>query len=195
MRDVACGRQRDYNRRTMEILAICGLDCGTCPAYQAHVTDDWGLREATAKEWSTAYGFDAKPEMIDCVGCTVVEGVHIGHCFECAIRKCGLERGVANCAVCGLFEGCATLGDFLAKVPQAKANLEKVRAAAAPKFETKPKAKLKAKAVAKPKPKAKAKPKAELKAKPKPKAKAKPPLKKKAAPKAKKPFKKARRAR
>jgi len=94
-----------------------------------NVTADWALREVTAKEWSTAYGFDAKPEMIDCVGCTVVEGVHIGHCFECAIRKRGLGRGMANCAVCEMFEGCAIIGDFPAKVPHAKANLEKVRAA------------------------------------------------------------------
>jgi hypothetical protein len=151
----------------MEILAMCGLDCGTCPAYKAHVTDDWGLRVATAKEWSTVHGFDAKPEMIDCVGCTVVEGVHIGYCFECAIRKCGLERGVANCAVCGLFEGCATVGVFLAKVPHAKASLEKVRAAAAPKVEANPKRKLRPKSKpgvgAKTKPKSKAKPKARAK--------------------------------
>jgi hypothetical protein len=162
----------------MEVIAMCGLDCGTCPAYRAHVTDDWALREATAKEWTTAYGFEAKPEMIDCVGCTVIEGVHVGYCFDCAIRKCGLGRGVVNCAVCELFEGCATVGEFLAKVPQAKANLEKIRAAAAA-----PKAAIK--------PKAKAKPKVKPKAKPKPKVAPK----KKAAPKAKKPAKKTRRSR
>lgn len=165
----------------MEIIAMCGLDCGTCPAYSAHVTDDWGLREATAKEWSKSYGFECKPEMIDCVGCTVVEGVHIGHCFECAMRKCGLGRGVANCGVCDLFDGCAVIGEFLVKVPQAKANLEKVRASAKPKIKATPKRKAK--------PKLKAKPMA--KAKPKTKAKAKP----KAKPKAKKPAKKARRSR
>ena len=165
----------------MEIIAFCGLDCGTCPAYRAHVTDDWALREATAKEWSTAYGFDAKPEMIDCVGCTVVEGVHIGHCFECAIRKCGLGRGVANCALCEAFEGCAIIGDFLAKVPHAKANLEKVRASA------------KAKVKAMPKPKPKAKPILKAEAKPGVKSKAKP--KAKAKPKVKKSGTKARRSR
>ena len=119
-------------------------------------------------------GSNAKPEMIDCVGCTVVEGVHIGHCFECAIRKCGLGRGMVNCAVCELFEGCAIIGEFLAKVPQAKANLEKVRASAKPKAKAKPKIK------AKPKPtlKIKTKPKAKLKIKPKLKPKAKKPAKK-----------------
>lgn len=113
----------------MEMIAICGLDCAACPAYNAHITDDWGLREATAKEWSKAYGFDFKPEMIDCVGCTSVDGVHIGHCFDCEIRKCGLTHGAANCSVCEAFETCAMIGDFMAKVPPAKANLEKIRAA------------------------------------------------------------------
>jgi hypothetical protein len=168
----------------MDIIAICGLDCAVCPAYAAHITDDWGLREATAKEWSTAYGFECKPEMIDCVGCTTVDGVHIGHCHECAIRKCGLERGVVNCAVCELFEGCAIIGDFLAKVPQAKENLEKARASAKamPEAEprpileskTKPTPKLKAKPKRKPKPKSKPAPKRKLRSKPRVKPKAKP---------------------
>jgi len=113
----------------MENISICGLDCATCPAFTAHITDDWGLREATAKEWSKAYGFECKPEMIDCVGCTTVDGVHVGHCYECAMRKCGLGHGAANCAVCEAFESCSLIGDFIAKVPQAKANLEKIRTA------------------------------------------------------------------
>ncbi len=113
----------------MENISICGLDCSTCPAYIARIMDDWGLREATAREWSKAYGFECKPEMIDCVGCTTVDGVHIGHCYECAMRKCGQGRGAANCAVCDAFDGCAQIGDFIAKVPHVKANLEKIRTA------------------------------------------------------------------
>ena len=182
-----------YNLTIMENISICGLDCAVCPAYTAHITDDWGLREATAKEWSTAFGFECKPEMIDCVGCTVVDGVHIGHCFECVIRKCGLGRGVANCGLCEMFGGCSIIGDFLVKVPQAKANLERVRASAETKVEAKPKSKLKPKTrlspKAKPKPKAKTKPMA----KPKPKLKPKPKTKTK--PKAKRAGIKARRSR
>jgi hypothetical protein len=167
----------------MEYLSICGLDCAVCPAYTAHITDDWGLRKATAKEWSKAFGFECKPEMIDCVGCTTVDGVHIGHCFECVIRKCGLGRGVANCGLCEMFEGCAIIGDFLVKVPYAKANLERARASAKPKLAVKPKAKPKPKM----KPKAQVKPKAKAKPKAQPKAKT--------AKTAKRPGTKARRSR
>jgi hypothetical protein len=111
-----------------KMISICGLDCSVCPALIVHQTGDQALREKTAKEWSAAYHADFKPEMVDCVGCTATQGVHIGHCSECAIRACGLARGVANCGVCPDFEGCSTIGDFIAKVPPAKANLEEIRA-------------------------------------------------------------------
>jgi hypothetical protein len=109
-------------------ISICGLDCGPCPAHIAYATNDQALREKTALEWSRDYGADIAPERVNCVGCTTLEGVHIGHCFECAIRKCGLEKKMANCGVCADY-GCAIVGPFLEKVSQAKANLEGIRAA------------------------------------------------------------------
>jgi hypothetical protein len=112
-----------------KMISFCGLDCSTCPAQVAHLTNDQALREKTAKEWAAAYHADFKPEMVDCVGCTVTAGPHIGHCAECAMRVCGQAKGVVNCGLCHEFEGCATIGDFIAKVPPAKANLEEIRAA------------------------------------------------------------------
>jgi len=108
-------------------ISICGLDCSICPAFIAFTTDDQSLREKTAGEWSKAYGFAFTPELINCVGCTKFEGVHIGHCFECGIRKCGFEKSVENCAVCAEYP-CALIADFIAKVPPAKVNLEEIRA-------------------------------------------------------------------
>lgn len=111
-----------------ELLAICGLDCAACPAYIAHNTLDRALQEKTAKEWAQQFKFDFTPEMIDCVGCTVAGGPHIGHCAECEMRKCGLEKKVQNCAYCAEYP-CAVIGKFIENVPPAKANLEEVRAA------------------------------------------------------------------
>jgi hypothetical protein len=108
-------------------IAMCGLDCAVCPAYIVHDTGDLVLREKTAREWKEQYGADITPEMVDCVGCTVAEGVHIGHCFECEIRKCGLGKKVENCAFCLDFP-CAVVSGFIEKVPPAKANLENIRA-------------------------------------------------------------------
>jgi hypothetical protein len=111
-----------------KMISMCGLDCSVCPARVAFLTDDQALRLKTAAEWSKAYQHELTADMINCVGCTAAEGVHIGHCGECAMRKCGLARKVENCGVCADY-GCAIIGPFLDKVPPAKANLEEVRAA------------------------------------------------------------------
>jgi hypothetical protein len=112
-----------------KMIAICGLDCTICPALIAHRTHDRVLQEKTAGEWSSAFGFACTPEMIDCMGCTETEGPHIGHCAECAVRICGLSKGMATCGDCQDYETCPTINSFLAQVPTAKANLEEIRAA------------------------------------------------------------------
>lgn len=109
-----------------KMLSMCGLDCAACPAFLAHRTNDEALRARTAGEWSKQFGVELKPADINCVGCLKVKGVHIGHCTVCEIRKCGLGRKVKNCALCSDYP-CETIGNFLANVPPAKANLEEVR--------------------------------------------------------------------
>jgi hypothetical protein len=117
----------EQNRQSSgKMLAMCGLDCAVCPAFIARKTDDQALRVQTAAEWSKLHGVALKPEDINCVGCLKTEGIHIGHCAECEIRKCGLGRKVKNCALCPDY-GCDKIANFLAHVPPAKANLEEVR--------------------------------------------------------------------
>lgn len=109
-----------------KMISVCGLDCSVCPAHVAFLTNDQVLREKTAAEWSKAYQAELTAEMINCVGCTGVTGVHIGHCYECVMRKCGQNHRVRNCGECEDY-GCATIAGFLEKVPPAKANLEEIR--------------------------------------------------------------------
>ena len=116
----------EQNKGDAKTLAMCGLDCTVCPAFIAHKTDDQALREKTATEWSTQFKVALKPEDINCVGCHKTEGPHIGHCAECEIRQCGLDRNVANCALCDDY-ACEKIAKFIANVPPAKANLEEVR--------------------------------------------------------------------
>lgn len=113
------------------MYAICGLDCAVCPALEAHRTGDPTLREKTAAAWSKEYRVELTARDIDCVGCVTPGGPHIGHCAECEVRACGLKRGVANCAECADYP-CEVLGKFLAMVPPAKTNLERLRAARKP---------------------------------------------------------------
>lgn len=111
----------------MEILlAYCGLDCAVCDARRATLANDDALRKAVAEKWSKEYNFAFSPSMINCTGCREA-GAKIGHCGNCAMRACGIERGVAHCGACADFAACAKIGDFIAMVPAAKANLEAAR--------------------------------------------------------------------
>jgi hypothetical protein len=118
----------EQSKRDSRMLGMCGLDCAACPAFIAHRTDDQALRTKTADEWSKQFNVTLKPEDINCVGCLRTEGVHIGHCAECEIRKCGRARNVPNCALCPDYP-CEKIANFLANVPPAKANLEDIRRA------------------------------------------------------------------
>ena len=105
-----------------KLIAYCGLDCAECGAYLALKNDDQALREKTAAEWSKAHDFNFTPEMINCTSCKGT-GVQVGHCSECEMRKCAMEKGVLNCGACGEFKTCKTINDFIAMVPAAAQNL------------------------------------------------------------------------
>ncbi len=51
-----------------QLIACCGLDCETCEARIATVTDDNLLREKVAKEWGELNQMEMKPEWINCMG-------------------------------------------------------------------------------------------------------------------------------
>ena len=114
------------NKRDGKMLAMCGLDCGACPAYVAYKTNDDALRAKTAAEWSKQFGVEMKPADINCLGCLKTKGVQISHCAQCEIRKCGLSRNVKSCALCDDYP-CQKISQFVANVPPARANLEEVR--------------------------------------------------------------------
>ena len=105
-----------------KLISYCGINCAECGAYLALKNDDQALREKTAAEWKVAHNFDFTPEMINCTSCKGT-GVQVGHCSQCEIRKCAMEKDVVNCGACADFETCKTINDFLAQVPSLKENL------------------------------------------------------------------------
>jgi hypothetical protein len=109
------------------MIAACGLDCAECPANIAYKTNDQALREKTATEWTKAFNFAFSPEMVNCSGCRVADGPKIGHCADCGFRACATKKGLGTCAECGDY-ACADLTGFFSNAPQAKTNLEKLRA-------------------------------------------------------------------
>jgi len=110
----------------LTLIAACGLDCAQCESYQATQSNDLLKLEAIVEKWSKEYNARGLTvENIQCDGC-MQTGRKIGHCTECQIRLCAIERGLSNCAVCPDY-GCEKLQAFWKLVPLAKENLEAIR--------------------------------------------------------------------
>lgn len=106
-------------------LGACGLNCDTCGARIAYLTNDDAVRIKTAKEWSEMFKVDIDPKTVNCVGC-MMEGDKFCHCAECQIRKCVVEHNIKHCGECESF-ACETIQGFLNMAPEAKANLAKYK--------------------------------------------------------------------
>ena len=106
-----------------KMVAYCGLVCSSCPTFLATQNDDDVAREKTAAFYSDKFGFNLKPEEINCDGCLSKGGKLIGYCQSCAIRKCCLKKGLDNCAACEE-QPCEKLMKFHEFSPDAKASFE-----------------------------------------------------------------------
>ncbi|MCJ7701103.1 MAG: DUF3795 domain-containing protein [Anaerolineales bacterium] len=108
---------------TTQLLAYCGLECSTCPAYVATQDNDIAKLTDLAQEW---FGGEIEPSQILCDGCNA--GGRLMHwCSECSIRACASERGEENCAHCDDY-GCEKLQKVFEQSVEAKANLDRIRA-------------------------------------------------------------------
>jgi len=107
------------------IIAYCGLVCSECPAYLATQTNDDVALQRVVERWRVEYHApNMAVEYAICDGCLGVAGRHCGHCAECDIRACGVERGVLNCAHCTDYDTCGRLRRFFGFVPHAKETKE-----------------------------------------------------------------------
>lgn len=111
-----------------KFLGFCGLDCYECEAYQLTQADDDAGKLLLLEKWRVEYD---SPEMglasVTCDGCAS-SGRLGGYCHACPVRACGVVKGVTNCAYCDEFETCLILQGFIVEIPNARANLETVRA-------------------------------------------------------------------
>lgn len=110
-----------------EMITYCGLDCLHCGALIATRADDDAMRAEVAALWAEEYGAVIKPENINCDGCTSEGGIRYQHCEVCEIRKCGVAKGVLNCAYCDEY-ACSKLSKFFTMVPESKIKLDGIRA-------------------------------------------------------------------
>jgi len=106
-----------------KMVAHCGLVCSNCPTFLATQNDDDVARAKTAAFYAEKYGFNLKPEEINCDGCLCEAGKLIGYCQTCEIRACCRAKDVGNCAVCQ-DQPCEKLRKFHDFSPDAKASFE-----------------------------------------------------------------------
>lgn len=93
-----------------QLVGCCGLDCETCDARIATVTNDDTLRVKTAALWTKLNGVTITPEMLHCTGCRVA-GAKTPFCNQlCPIRHCVQEKLLDTCADCSQMNVCTTLG-------------------------------------------------------------------------------------
>ena len=109
-----------------KLIAMCGLLCNECGAFQATQDNDDAKRIQTAKEWSKRFGVQIEPSTISCTGCTSESGVPFSYCQVCDIRACGMEKGVKSCGHCQDY-ACDMLMDFLERAPECRTTLESIR--------------------------------------------------------------------
>lgn len=107
-----------------KLISCCGLNCATCDARIATMSNDDELRKATAEKWQTLYNSpDISPSMINCTGCRE-EGVKLAHAGMCEIRKCVNTKGFGTCAECSDLETCLLVSPIHKHVPEALLNLK-----------------------------------------------------------------------
>jgi hypothetical protein len=106
-----------------KMIAYCGLICTDCDAFKATQNNDDNLRQKVAAEWAEAYNHPFKPEDINCDGCLPPTPKSIGHLNMCAVRKCGMTKGIKNCGWCDEYS-CSTTEEFFKMVPDCRATLD-----------------------------------------------------------------------
>jgi len=106
-----------------KIIACCGINCASCDARIATVSNDNELRKATAEKWSVAFNAPGLSyEIINCTGCRE-EGPKFSHCSECEIRNCVKAKGFNTCGDCAEIDTCTIVGAIFNIVPDAKSNV------------------------------------------------------------------------
>ena len=106
-----------------DLIAFCGLNCGSCEARLATVNDDNDLRRKVAKLWSELNNVEITSEMINCDGCRVY-GRKTVYCKSlCPIRQCALGKGYATCGDCAELAACEKAGMIVANNEEARRNL------------------------------------------------------------------------
>jgi len=109
------------------IVGVCGIICSDCRAFIATQKNDTELKKQVAESWSTEEE-KVTPEDISCQGCSATGESLMRFAEACAVRRCGYDRKVENCAHCDEFP-CVTLTGLWKSMgtTEERATLEEIR--------------------------------------------------------------------
>jgi hypothetical protein len=93
--------------RNQELMAPCGLYCGTCGVYLATRDGNEKFKVILGKLYGT------RPEETECRGCMQSDpsGKLFSYCETCIIRECVRSRGYYSCHQCHEWP-CSRIEDF-----------------------------------------------------------------------------------
>ena len=92
-----------------DFIACCGLDCETCEARLATISNDNALRKKIAKNWSELNHVEITPEMINCSGCRIPGAKTPYSNSLCPIRTCAMSKKIETCGNCCDINTCKKL--------------------------------------------------------------------------------------
>jgi hypothetical protein len=97
----------DSEFRNKNLMAPCGLYCGTCGVYLATRDDNEKFRTVMGNLYGTS------PGETRCLGCMQPDppGMLYGYCKLCTIRDCVRSKGFYSCHQCGDWP-CETIRNF-----------------------------------------------------------------------------------
>jgi hypothetical protein len=98
---------REEEIRNKDLMAPCGLYCGTCGVYIATRDDNAKFKAILGNLYGT------KPEETECLGCLQADPAHklYAYCQDCTIRDCVKSKGFYSCHQCGEWP-CEMIRDF-----------------------------------------------------------------------------------
>ena len=108
-----------------DFIACCGLDCETCEARLATISNDNALRKKIAKNWSELNHVEITPEMINCSGCRIPGAKTPYSNSLCPIRTCAMSKKHETCGNCSDIKTCKKLAMVTENNADALNNLKK----------------------------------------------------------------------
>ena len=107
------------------MVAYCGIVCSECDAFVATQAQDREALEKMAKRTSEEFGISMTADDAQCDGCLATTGRQIGYCGQCAIRACGADYLVENCAHCDEY-ACPNIEAFAKPGSKHRATLDAI---------------------------------------------------------------------